>query len=370
MFDEAMATATAVEPTYGNYVGETYTEQDATGPMFDGSEVAAFEAAASAVAAEPGGVLLDYLRVTLRDSPVVRAELQSWLGEYTTRGFGWRGWYDHSATVLEGGVVAWCSQADIAERQGLLVDLPGRAVACLGERLQPFVRWCLANGHVTRADYAIDDRDGRLTCDRILDAEADGGMVSRWQGLTLIQRRLRGKPQGWTVYIGSRRSEAMARIYDKAAERRRKGEIVEGSWVRFELECKGNLADALCREVMAVGNSAVIGQINRRLRFAEVSSTDSNRRRWPTLGWWADFIGSVKPGRCLLSGERPECSVEHLSSWVERQAGPALATLATADGGDLGRLFGILERGQYRMLPKHRAALSRYRLEVECASQQ
>lgn len=301
-------------------------------------------------------MLLDYLRVRLPDDITTWAELRSWLGVMTDRGFGWRGWYDVSYSVLDGGIVARCTDPARAEVEGVLVDLPGRACACLGDRLTDFLRFCCRLGRVTRADWAIDDRAGRLTLDRIRQADASGGIVSRWHSpLSFVERRYRGVLKGWTVYIGQRSCEAFVRIYDKAAEQG----VTGVDWVRFELETKGKTADALSRAVLEQGNSAVLGQINRRIRFIEPSDTDSNRWRntQGLAGWWVSFMGDVQPGSSLLSGEKPVATVERMVAVVERQASAALATIVQADGGSLDRVEGIIRRGATRMRARHFAAL-------------
>jgi len=343
--------ATAVQPPVGNHGGSTYTECDNTAHEGQGSDLRA----------RAGSLLLDYLRVRFVDDADTWAGLDAWLGERSPRPFGWRGWYDRSASVLEGGLVGWCGNRERAGIEGVLVDLPGRACASLGDRLIPFLRWCLDRGKVTRVDYAIDDTEGRLTRDRILDAEADGSLVMRWRGLNAMHKQVRGSIEGWTIYLGSRKSEAMIRIYDKAAERRAKrgpaGTPAE-SWVRLEFETKGDLADALAREYFDKGASAVVGQIARRVRFTVPSETDSNKRRWPAAPWWASLLGSVRPGPSLIAGEVAECTVDRLAAFVELQAGPALATVVAARGGDLGDVLGILRRSRRRLRPKHRAALA------------
>lgn len=312
------------------------------------------EAQTSALAARPGAVLLDYLRAVLPDEPAVMADVRGWLGQTTARHGGWRGWYDRSASVLDGGLLAWCSDKERAAVEGVLIDLPGRACASLGDRLIPFLAWCLHIGRVTRADFAIDDFAGRLTRERILDAEASGALVTRWREMREVSTRQRGKVSGWTFYLGSRKYEAMARIYDKAAERG----LPDVSWVRFELETKHALADALCREYFSSGSAAIVGQIARRVRFAEPVAGDTNARRWPSAAWWLSLLGSVAPGPSLVCGEVPACTVASLAAFVERQAGPALAVMMRADGGDLGRLAGILERSAYRLKSRHLSALA------------
>lgn len=337
-------------PMSGNHMGATYkrlSERD-------------HEAQTSELAARPGAMLLDYLRVRFPDNRETWDALKGWLGAMTPRGAGWRGWYSDSAMVLDGGLVAWCRVRAKADTWGVLVDLPGKACASMGERLIPFLQWALSHGgRVTRCDFAIDDRDGRVTLQRILDADAHDTLVTRWRGdLGIFQNRKRGNLTGWTVYIGTRKSESMLRIYDKAGEQHHKGRDVPGPWVRVELECHQDFADAIARDYFDRGSAAVIEQLNRRIRFTAPTGRDSNPWRAPVAGWWESFVGSVKPGQSLTCGVDPECTIDRLEAFVERQAGPALVTLVKAEGGELARVLGILERSRDRLRPKHRAALA------------
>lgn len=330
-----------VPPPPGDYGGGTYTG----------------EAATSDLAARPGGVLLDYFRVVLPDKPSVMRRLSDWLGAMTPRAGGWHGWYNRSLSVLEGGIVAWCNDPCHAQVEGILVDLPGRACAHLGEKLVPFVKWCLQVGRVARADFAMDDFRNLLQRDRILEAERNGELVTRWQrGIVQVSNWTTG---AWTLYLGSRHGEAYVRIYNKKVEQEGKGKTVDAPyWVRFEMECKGAFADALTRRYFEEGSAAVVGQIARRVRFVVRNGSDSNKRRASAVGWWAEFLGSVEPGQSLKAGEKPECTIESIKAWAEHAVGPTLATIMTADGGNLEWLAGVLDRSQRRMKSKHHAALA------------
>ena len=313
---------------------------------------------------------VDYLRAVLPDTPETWAFLGEWLGEATGYGGGWHGWYDRSCGVLDGGIIASCSRPERAEIEGVCVDLPGKACACLGDKLIPFLRECTERGRISRIDFAIDDHEGRLTFDRIMEANASGALVSRWHRGRKIEEFDVGSPEtdGWTIAFGRRSSAAYLRFYDKAAEQRQKRGGREGTpeapagtpavWIRCELECKSKFADALSREYLERGSEAVLEQLTRRIRFIDTSGPDTNKWRAPMASWWASFVGSVKAGVSLVAGEVIEATVQRLASWVERQCAPALATILMADGGDLGRLLGILDRGRGRLRPKHRVALA------------
>lgn len=335
-----------VQPTRGNYVGARY--------------IAAHEAQSSALAARAGGVMLDYVRATLPADAEVWAELCEWLGAMQERPIGWRGWYDKSAVVLDGGLVAWCSRGEVAARQGVLVDLPGKACACLGERLIPFLAWCCERGRVRRVDFALDDRRGLLTYERLWAAVRSGACLSRAREVHGLEgaEASSGERRGWTLYVGSRSSQAVIRLYDKAAEQH-----IEGAWVRCELEAKSDFADALARAVLAESVDVVLEQLNRRLRFA-VPTSDRNRGRWPVAPWWAEFVGSLERGAPLTCGEPQEATLARMREYVRRQAGPALAALMLADGGDLSWLSEVFADGERRLKPKHRAALALVGVDV------
>lgn len=330
--------------------GNTWVERTQLGPYCQDRGTDDLERSTSGLAARPGALLLDYLRARLPDDRETWTALGDWLGSMTQRAGGWHGWYDCSAEVLDKGLVAWCKDRSRAEVWGILVDLPGRACASLGDRLLPFLEWVLAHGHITRADFAMDDREGVLSFQRVAGAVRAGALVSRWQERNVIENC--GKAGGWTVYLGSRSGQSMIRVYDKASEQGK-----PGPWVRVELEARGKFGDALSRAYFQRGAVAIVEQVNRRVRFTE-PGTDGNKRRAVPALWWAAFLGSVKPGASLMVGELPECTISALAQFIERQAGPALATLLRADGGDLSRLFGIVGRSEARLKPKHLAALA------------
>ncbi len=336
-----------VQPTRGNTWAErTYGESH---------EVSEHEAAASGMAAPEGGVLLDYVRATL---PGERwAELLEWVGPMVERGVGWLAWYSYSGHVLDGGLVAWGSMTGDGR---VLVDLPGKACAAMGERLLPFLGWCVEHGHITRLDLALDDRRGLVTYDRLVAAVEAGAVVSRARRCSWTVGRATddGSLAGWTLYIGSRTSEGVVRIYDKRAERQeRVGAVGAGSWVRVELECKGELAEAMAPAVLEHGLAVVVGEINRRLRFCTPTG-DSNRRRWPVASWWREFIGSLDKGARLSVGEAVPVTVEGLMDYLWRQAAPAMAAVTIARGGDVSWLEELVAEGERRLKPRHMAMLA------------
>ena len=167
-----------------------------------------------------------------------------------------------------------------------------------------------------------------------------------------------GERLGWTLYIGSRASEACIRIYDKRLERIERGAGDCGSpWVRCELEATGDFADALAREVLKSGANVVVEQINRRARFTEPSATDESRERWPMASWWYAFVGSIERGASLMCGEDMSVTIARLLAYVRRAAAPAMAAITEARGGDVSWFYELLDDGAHRLKSKHHAAI-------------
>jgi len=317
------------------------------------------EAQTSALAAQRGALLCDYIRVVLPDEPDVRAELEDWLGKSKARAGGWHGWYDRSASVAEGGLIAWCSNDERAKIEGLLCDLPGRACGALGARLLSFLRWAHRRGKITRIDFAVDDMHGRLTRERILAALDGGTLLMRWQDYSQVVKGKSGELRGWTLYLGKRAGQSQMRFYDKGLEQGLPGM----QWLRCELEAKGAFAHRLASEYFTKGADAVKAQIVKRIKFVVPMATDTNKARWPLAPWWAEFIGEIEPGESLVPGVKPVCTVERLARFVERCAGPSIATVVAALDGDEDWLDGLIERSVWRMNPQQIKLLERLRDE-------
>ncbi len=345
-------------PTAGNYVGANRIKRQPE-PL-GGDDAVNVISEHESLAAPRGAVMVDYLRAVLPSEAGMLSELAGWLGAFDERPIGWRGWYTESASVLDGGLVAWCRDESMAERQGVLVDLPGRACAALGERLVPFMRWCAERGRVRRVDFALDDRRGDVTYERLAAAVDAGALVTRARGVRWIVGKVAesGERIGWTLYIGSRSSEACIRIYDKRLERIERGAgDCGGHWIRCELEATGDFADALAREVLKSGAAVVVEQLNRRARFTEPSATDESRERWPMASWWYRFVGSVERGASLMCGEDMSATIERMLEYVRLAAAPAMAAITEARGGDVSWFYELLDDGQHRLKSKHHAAI-------------
>jgi hypothetical protein len=91
-------------------------------------------------------------------------------------------------------------------------------------------------GKCRRIDIAFDIPDA-VDFDELQDALKTGRAHTRSRKYSRIE-----SDSGNTIYVGSRTSEQMLRIYDKQAE-----SGLDHALTRFELECKGEMAEGIAK---------------------------------------------------------------------------------------------------------------------------
>lgn len=107
------------------------------------------------------------------------------------------------------------------------VDLSGGIVSAWPvEKTHGVLAWIFhLQGHLTRIDLALDDRQAAVPVDQIREAIEVGQLITRAKSYDWINRRhtATGSLRGTTISIGSVESETMLRIYDKRLELQEKG---------------------------------------------------------------------------------------------------------------------------------------------------
>lgn len=112
------------------------------------------------------------------------------------------------------------------------------------------------NGRTSRVDLAIDVKNGGL---KLTDFSRDTRILMKSRGRQPKLWPTGTQEDGWTVYVGNRESDKFFRIYDKAKER---GNF-EDDYVRFELECKGEIGHAVGWEFALFDVQAAYGMASR-----------------------------------------------------------------------------------------------------------
>jgi DNA relaxase NicK len=140
---------------------------------------------------------------------------------------------------------------------------------------------------------------------------------------------------GHTVYLGSRQSERMLRVY-------RDGEVT-----RTELECKEKRADAVFRNLLATDGDLWPVRALAHLRdFVDFKT-----------GWWTVFCDGAERAYMTLSNWAA-VSFDRTRAWVEKQVAPTLALIEELIG--VPEILRLLEVGREKFGERQLALKAAY----------
>lgn len=331
------------------------------------------------------GVILDWVSATFDYSPEIFGLLREWLGEFNDRDKGMNG-YTHSATVLGTGSVCWSPDRP---EQGVHVVLPASALAMIqGESVDVLRRVKSLSGRFRRIDLALDDFVGDLDLGAISDHLANGLLTTRWRKYQAVNGTAEigtDDFSGCTIYIGSRTSESFLRFYDKQAEQfskakdRLQGGLTDDEraqalqeirddlpnhWIRCELETKGDRADILGQALIQAHDNGNLAEVFSEyllgfIDFKEEGAADTNKSRWETVSWWADFLLTTAKRRLTLP--KPIQTIETVKAWFDVAVAPMAAVIMatmSADGqAGYDWLMASIVGGWGRLKEHHKAIL-------------
>lgn len=185
--------------------------------------------------------------------------------------------------------------------------------------------------NITRLDLAYDDHIGTLDLNRIAQDVKDRYYTSPSKKAQIVWSDDQVNDViGLTVYIGSKSSDVMVRIYDKAAEREFGPEL---HWVRCELQLRHDRCIAAVAEILKhqhVGRTAA-GILKNYLQFREPVTTDENKSRWPVASYWDKVLLDMEKVSLWISpGEPYNFSKTELH--MIKQYGQALITFQKING--------------------------------------
>jgi len=208
--------------------------------------------------------------------------------------------------------------------------------------------------HITRLDVAFDDLEGLLDMKQICDDANHDEYVSRFQGGD-VRYGLGIRKKCDSVTLGSKYSEALVRIYDKAAER---GFKDGRHWVRVELQLRRERAAAFLQRTEPIGERFA-GVLANYLRFIdEPGGFDTNRWRWPMKPYWSKLLDGASRIR-LYEKPGADYNMINLENFVFQQAGGAIYTYLECHGVEKF-LEGLRHRGT-QLNPKYKSLLAQYR---------
>jgi hypothetical protein len=140
---------------------------------------------------------------------------------------------------------------------------------------------------------------------------------------------------GHTVYLGSRQSERMLRVY------------LDGDVTRTELECKETRANAVFRDLLAVDGELWPVRALAHLRDFVDFKTD----------WWAAFCNGAERAYMKLSNWAA-VSFTRTRAWLEKQVAPSLALLEDLIG--FKEVIRLLELGREKFGERQLALRAAY----------
>lgn len=308
-------------------------------------------------------ILFDWLTFTLRENYTIKQVIDmlgltgyTWIeAEKGRNGYKSRLFFENVSILYDG-----------ADNMGICVDITGKG--CRQFESYSSVSWHQLFGllldlfdeglcKITRLDVAYDDHTGILDIDQIRDDTDDHLYVSRsrtWE--------VRYGSEGTTIYHGSRCSDMLIRIYDKAAEQCLDNE----HWIRIELQMRdANASGFLASFYRSDIGTTFSGVLSNYLRYVYDPHNDTNMSRWPLAPYWAVLLDGISSLR-IWSSPGTRYTVFNLSNYIINQVGNALDTYIQIFGvQDLVDQLGarsIKRSPKYdRLLEEHRLLLAKGR---------
>ena len=305
-------------------------------------------------------ILFDWITFTTRIWSVqqIKSSLglldQDWeLAEYGRYGYKRREVFNGISILYDGH----CNE-DGEDLMGICVEASGqgcRALETFGQvEWISLVAFLMAEDNefkITRLDLAYDDHTGILDKLQLKLDTDDGNYRSKFRAW-----EIRYGSKGFSIYHGSKQSQAMIRIYDKAAERG----LLDGThWIRVELQLReDNAAGALKAYLEQQDLGSVFGGILATYLVYLKESNDSNKSRWQTAAYWEHLIQDASRIR-IAAAPGVDYNIFHLEAFIRDTAGGALSTWIQIFG--LDSLPELMKKRTSRLNPKHKRLLDLYR---------
>ncbi len=312
----------------------------------------------------PFTLTIDWLAFTL-PSGSAQDTMQILGGDWTKSETGFRGypasWITTSASQGVGKLGTRAPRAPLEVH----VDLSAGIVAPWPSgKVRMVLQWIMKqDGHLTRLDCALDDRKSCVPLSTVRQAIETGQCVTRADRMQRISSSSihRATPSGETLYLGSRQSQTLLRVYDKRLESQAKQrEDWQDYGIRWELELKKDRAQ-VCGQVLSYLEETdwlefMVGVLRGYVDFRATTrdEEDEFRYRAPLLDWWLLLTDGFKKGRLVVEKEPQTLAKAKL--WVSRSVAPTLAMCVEHPGGQAW-LEHVLVVGKSRLKAKHRRLL-------------
>ncbi|WP_277221453.1 replication initiation factor domain-containing protein [Peptoniphilus vaginalis] len=174
--------------------------------------------------------------------------------------------------------------------------------------------------NITRLDLALDTSVKLI--DKARQSIDKKKYIAKSRSISYICKSGKESTRTETIYLGSRSSDLMIRIYDKAVEQG----LEEIDWERWEIVFK---KDKIIEAIPLLKKD--ISQTFRNILytyFRPIQRIESNKSRSKVENWYMKFLGKVE--KVSLYSEPGQKTIEDKWQWVEKQVAPTLSLLALA----------------------------------------
>ena len=205
--------------------------------------------------------------------------------------------------------------------------------------------------HITRLDVAFDDMTGVLDITHLCDETR----LENYTSLLQLYQSIYSNG-GNTVYFGSKTSNTLIRIYDKAKQRGYDNKEVH--WIRCELQLKDVNALGFVKKMQDTPIPDVYrGVMRKYLQYRTPSDTDTNKARWEIPEWWNRFLDYSIP---LSIWEKPGViyNLHVCEKYVLSQPVGSIKTLIKIYGREA--FVSMIENAPPSKNPKYRRLISEY----------
>ena len=292
----------------------------------------------------PLTMLIDYVRIrfpTLDIGHIIKDILQLNIQYMIHEDFGH---YSYTEHYYIGDIFVYTSPD---EEKGVLLELKGKGCRQFESYLlaqerswYDFLMDALVNGGVMkRLDLAINDHTGMLDIPELTEKCRNEECVSVFRSFKsyasgeLVKHEEQDKAgMGYTLYIGSLKSEVYFCVYEKSYEQYIKlGIPIEEAPIknRFEIRLKNERAYYAVRDLLTYYDAerTAFSIINRYVRFVD-KEADKKRSDWKLSVRWAWFIGENREPLKLTTKPEPY-TLDRTLRWIQRQVDPTLKMLET-----------------------------------------
>ena len=292
----------------------------------------------------PLTMLFDYVRIrfpTLDIGHIIKDILQLNIKYMIHEDFGH---YSYTEHYYIGDIFVYTSPD---EEKGVLLELKGKGCRQFESYLlaqerswYDFLMDALVDGGVMkRLDLAINDHTGMLDIPELTEKCRNEECVSVFRSFKsyasgeLVKHEEQDKAgMGYTLYIGSLKSEVYFCVYEKSYEQYIKlGIPIEEAPIknRFEIRLKNERAYYAVRDLLTYYDAerTAFSIINRYVRFVD-KEADKKRSDWKLSVRWAWFIGENREPLKLTTKPEPY-TLDRTLRWIQRQVDPTLKMLET-----------------------------------------